>query len=144
MAVAPFPHHYSATLAGAQLGAASRSSIAIGPPSEFGGTDDVWSPEHLLLGAVLACLKATFDAYARRASLRVDDWRGQVDGTLEKGSGGPVFTSIRLSVELETAPGDEARAKQLLETAERDCIVSRALAVPVELSTHVRTHSSAA
>lgn len=148
MPIAPFPHHYVTALAGNQLEATSHASIRIGAPPEFGGRDDVWSPEQLLLGAALACLKTTFDAYAARAGLHVDAWRGTAAGTLEKGRssagvpGVPVFTSIRFTVEVETAPGEEARTKELLETADKHCIVSRALAVPVELSANV--HATAA
>jgi len=134
MPVAPFPHHYFATLAGDQLSAPALPSISIGAPPQFGGRDAVWSPEQLLLGAVLSCLKTTFDAYAARARVRVAAWRGTASGTLDKGSGGPVFSSIQLSVEIETASGDGAQAKALLESAENHCIVSRALVVPVELT----------
>ena len=138
MPVAPFPHHYFAKLSDEQLSAPIAPSIPIGAPPEFGGRDDVWGPEQLLLGATIACLKTTFDAYAARARLHVAAWRGMASGTLDRGAGGPVFTSIHLTVELETDAGEAARAKDLLETAEKHCIISRALAVPVELTTTVR------
>jgi organic hydroperoxide reductase OsmC/OhrA len=137
MAIAPFPHSYSVTLSDDELAAHPRLPIHMGTPPEFGGTDDVWSPEHLLVAAVVSCLKTTFDAYARRERISVHAWRATAKGTLEKGRGGPVFTSIDLEVELETDRGDEARAVATLVTAERNCIVSRALSVPVHLETKV-------
>ncbi|HEY5922228.1 MAG TPA: OsmC family protein [Kofleriaceae bacterium] len=97
----------------------------------------MWSPEHLLVTAAFACLKTTFDAYARREQLAVVDWRGTGSATLVKASGGPAFSSIDLDVEMTTQPGDEARAQSTLAAAERSCIISRALAVPVHVTSRV-------
>jgi organic hydroperoxide reductase OsmC/OhrA len=134
MPVMPFPHRYVTALQNESLVAAPRTPIQIGSPPQFGGTDDVWSPEQLLIGAALSCLKATFDAYARREKLIVLDWRGSGTGVLVKGKEGPVFDNIDLDVELVTNPGDEARAQTLLGTAERHCIISRALTAPVHVT----------
>ncbi len=131
MSIAPFPHRYTVSLASGELVAPPRAPIAAGAPPQFGGTDQVWSPEDLLAASVLLCLQTTFDAFARRASLRVLDWRGDATATLEKGQGGPTFSSIALGVTVTTEPGDEQRAADLVRSAERHCIISRALAVPV-------------
>jgi len=133
MPIAPFPHTYSVTLTGDELTEGSRGAIRAGAPPQFGGTEDVWSPEHLLVAAALLCLKTTFDAYARREQLAIHGWRGTGTGILAKGKEGPVFTAIELAVEIDTVPGDEARVEALLATAERHCIISRALDVPVHL-----------
>jgi organic hydroperoxide reductase OsmC/OhrA len=144
MSIAPFPHHYSVTLDNNTLAAGPRAPVPVGPPPEFGGDDTVWGPEHLLVGAVLSCLKTTFDAYARRERITVHAWRGTATGVLAKGREGPVFTSIELGVELATDPGDEARAQAVLATAERSCIVSRALSAPVHLTSTVVAASARA
>lgn len=144
MPIAPFPHHYSVTLANDVVTAASRPPISIGPPPEFGGNDTVWGPEHLLVAAALSCLKTTFDAYARRERIAVHAWRAVGTGVLAKGREGPVFASIDLEVELVTDPGDEARAQAVLATAERSCIVSRALSAPVHVTGKVTAASDRA
>ncbi|CAN5557597.1 hypothetical protein BH11MYX1_BH11MYX1_11690 [soil metagenome] len=135
---APFPHHYTVTLADGLLSSPPREPIALGPPPQFGGTDRVWSPEELLVGAVLECLWTTFDAYARHDALEVHGWSGSGVGVLEKGSPVPVFSSIALSVELVVAAADEERARRVLTTAEQHCIISNALKVPVTLQATVR------
>jgi organic hydroperoxide reductase OsmC/OhrA len=131
MAISPFPHHYDVGLADGQLTAEPRVAIRVGAPPQFGGSDVVWSPEQLLVGAALACVKATFDAYARRAQLAVITWHGTATGVLDKGPGGPVFTVIEIDVKIVTEPGSEARAQEVLAAAERDCIVSRSLVARV-------------
>jgi organic hydroperoxide reductase OsmC/OhrA len=133
MPIAPFPHHYSVTLSDDQITAAPRAAIRMGPPPQFSGSDEVWSPEHLLMAAVLSCVKTTFDAYARRERVPIHQWRGSATGVLAKTREGPVFTAIDLEIEITTESGDEARAQAVLTAAERDCIVSRALSAPVHV-----------
>lgn len=100
--------------------AGSRTPVLTGAPSQFGGSDDVWSPEQLLIAAVLTCLKTTFDAFARRERIT-----------------GPMFERIELAVEITTEAGDEARAQSLIASAERHCIISRALSPPVHVTSTV-------
>jgi organic hydroperoxide reductase OsmC/OhrA len=133
MSIAPFPHRYVVSLSDDQLVAPPRAQITAGTPPQFGGSEQVWSPEELLVASVLLCVRTTFDAYARRDSLEVLDWQGTGTGTLVKGPGGPIFSAIDLDVTVITAPGDEARATELLEKSERLCIITRALQVPVHL-----------
>ncbi len=134
MPIAPFPHQYVVTLADGDLAAPPRANVATGAPPQFGGTDKVWSPEELLIGAALSCLQTTFVAFALRAPVRVQRWSGTATGTLVKATGGPVFSSVELAVELAVEPGDEALAERVVHDAERACIISRALSVPVHVT----------
>ena len=131
-------------LAGGQLLAPPRAPIAAGPPPQFGGTDQVWSPEELLVAAVLECLWTTFEAYARREALDARDWSGTGLATLDKAAGGPTFTSMILTVELSVPAGDEDRARRLLATAEKHCIISNALRVPVTVEARIHGTPAAA
>ena len=56
---------------------------------------------------------------------------------LVKGREGPIFDRIDLDVAVETDPGDEERARDLLVKAERQCIITRALHAPVHLTATV-------
>src|SRR5205814_3587713 len=84
----PFPHHYDVHLfagnEGAILAAANRPDIVGGPPPEFDGKQEWWSPEHLLLSSVALCLMTTFQAFARRARLHVAGYESRVEGVLDK------------------------------------------------------------
>ena len=140
----PFPHHYRVQLVSSSGrtvlgGGGRRPEIVGGPPPEFDGSDETWSPEHLLLSAVALCLKTTFDAVARRARLSVGGYDSQVEGVLDKTAAGLRFTSIHVAVTLRVGEADATRARQLLETAEHHCIVSNALQTPVELAVSVET-----
>jgi organic hydroperoxide reductase OsmC/OhrA len=112
-------------------------AIAAGAPPQFGGSDQVWSPEELLIGAVLECLWTTFEAFARREQVEVRGFAGRATGTLDRAPGAPAFTSIALAIDLIVPAGDEARARQLVATAHDRCIVARALRVPITVETRV-------
>lgn len=134
----PFPHSYSVGLTADRLTAEPRQPIAVGAPPQFGGTNEVWSPEELLVGAVLLCLKTTFDAFARKAELAIHSWMGKGTGVLDNGPAGAIFTSIRIELDIETDSGAESRVRDLLRSVERACIISRAIEAPVEVVASVR------
>jgi organic hydroperoxide reductase OsmC/OhrA len=139
----PFPHHYDVKVAsgdaGAILSGGKRPSIVGGPPPEFDGRDEWWSPEHLLLSAAGLCLMTTFQAFAARAHLDVAGYESQVEGVLDKTAGGLAFTSIKISVDLRVAEADRTRAEQLLQSAKRHCIVANALKPAIEMQILVGT-----
>jgi organic hydroperoxide reductase OsmC/OhrA len=135
---APFPHHYAATvrrtgLARADLMAPPRAVVQGGAPPEFGGTDDVWSPEHLLLSAVGLCLETTFDALAARERLTVDHWHVHVDGVVDRTAAGLAFTAISATIEI-SAPQDQLEQVRAVGQRARHCLVSSSLRVPVDVT----------
>ena len=134
----PLPHRYTVVLQDGHLVAPTRASIPLGPPPQFGGTDRVWSPEELLVGAVLECLWTTFDAYARRAKLHYEQWSGSGIAVLERGPTMPVFTSISLTVDMMVAASEVGRAEQLLISAKDHCIIGNALNVPIAVFPSIR------
>jgi organic hydroperoxide reductase OsmC/OhrA len=140
-------HHYHVRVeggsGGAVISAAPRPDFRGGPPAEFDGRDDWWSPEHLLLSATGLCLKTTFDVVAARARLNVLSYGSRVDGTLEKTPAGLAFTAITVSVELVVAEADADRAEALLQKAKDHCIVSNALKTPVTLVASVKAAAPA-
>ena len=136
--IKPFPHFYEVSLSNeghpwSVITSSSRKEIVGGAPPEFGGKEQWWSPEHLLLGAVSLCLSTTFQAFAQKKELSYAGYRGLVKGILDKSKSGPVFSSIVLSVEVEVAAADQERARALLQEAKRYCIVANALNTPVDL-----------
>jgi organic hydroperoxide reductase OsmC/OhrA len=138
----PFPHHYQVRLegwgAGGMLSAGPRPVVLGGAPPEFGGRDDWWSPEHLLLASASLCLKATFEALARLKHLEVKGYQSETRALLDKGPSGPAFSWIRIAVDLEVPHGDEERAQTLLEKAEHHCIVANSLKVEIQLEANVK------
>ena len=92
--------------------------------------DAAWSPEHLLLAALLRCSIKSLDYHARRAGNGVEDARGSARALItQRESDGRYATSeveVELTVRLREQPGDDELAA-LLVKAERDCFVGASL-----------------
>jgi organic hydroperoxide reductase OsmC/OhrA len=121
------------------LEAPPREPIEGGAPSEFGGRDSWWSPEHLLLSALGLCLLTTFEALARKARLTVLGYSSRAEATLDRTAAGLAFTALGLRVQVEVAPADAERTPRLLASAKKHCLVANALAIPVTLDVAVVT-----
>lgn len=143
----PFPHRYRIDVIGdgahARLDASGPPAVVGGAPPEFDGDADVWSPEQLLLASVGLCLFTTFRAIAARGAAPMTGYSFQdrVEGILAKTAQGPRFSEITHHVELRVAAADRERAAQLLATAERHCIISNSLNMPVRVVSAVSSLS---
>lgn len=135
--MAPFPHSYRVAIERrdgrvGRIIEAPAQSESVGPPPQFDGTDAWWSPEHLLLAAIGGCHMTTFMAFADRRELVVGAYQVAVEGTLEKTREGLRFTRYVAVVEVEVADEDVDRVATMLASADKHCIVSQGLKVPVE------------
>lgn len=139
--VAPFPHHYRADVAREGAG---RALIEAAPRNVIagGGSDERWSPEHLLLGAVGLCLETTFEALAARDHLVVDRWDVRVDGMVDHTETGPAFTSISAVIHVTVAPELIERAHAVAHRA-KHCLIVTSLRCPVDVATVVTEREDA-
>jgi organic hydroperoxide reductase OsmC/OhrA len=129
----PYPHRYlvsaSATAAGSvAVSAPQLPPLTTAPPPEFDGPGGVWSPETLLCAAVADCLILTFRALSRLAQLKWLRLECRVEGTLERVERVAQFTRFASVATLAVPEGtDLDKAHQLLEQAERSCLISNSL-----------------
>ena len=136
----PLPHHYAVRAlakpeGSVRLGSRDLPAILSAAPKEFDGPGDQWSPEELFLASVVDCFALTFRAVAGASKLAWSQLSAGAEGTLDRRDGTTRFTEIVLHVALtlDEPVRDEARARRALEKAEANCLVSRSLAVPVQL-----------
>jgi len=129
----PYPHLYRVNAAGSAVGPVAVSASGLpglntAPPAEFDGPGNAWSPETLLVAAIADCFVLTFRGVSRAAKyswLTVDC---AVDGTLERVDGVTQFSrfTTRATLTVETG-ADHAKARELLERAEKVCLVANSL-----------------
>lgn len=129
----PYPHTYKATSQSGATGPVAVESeglpaLSTAPPKEFDGPGDVWSPETLLVAAVADCFILTFRGVARAAKFEWQDLRCEVEGVLERVAGVTRFSGYTTLATLTvTAGADHAKAEELLERAERVCLINNSL-----------------
>ena len=140
-----FPHRYRAEMSASPEGSLKIESAGLdtlwsAAPKEFDGPGDQWSPETLLVAAVVDCFGLTFRAVAQASSFEWIGLRCEGTGELDRVDRTTRFTRIALRASLEIpASADPAKAKRLLEKSERACLITNSLVCPVELEVDVST-----
>ncbi|HET8751807.1 MAG TPA: OsmC family protein [Gaiellaceae bacterium] len=109
------------------LTSAGRLTEENGVPLEV---PDGWSPEHLLLAALIRCSLKSLRFHARRRGVEVRSASGNGRTLVTKretdGRYAMVETSLDLAVQVEREP-EQAALGELLALAERDCFVGSSL-----------------
>jgi len=118
---------------------AGRSPIAAGAPPQFGGTDAVWSPEHLCVAAVDACVMLTFEVIAGNSKLPFRSYTSSATGTLEKVEGqGLEITRVVVKPRITVGPDVErAKVDRIVRMAEKNCYISNSLKAAVTVEPEV-------
>jgi len=118
-----------------------KPDLEIATPPEFRGDfPDRWSPEDFLVAAVASCYAVTLIAIAGRADVPLRSLAIAAEGKVGREDKGPLgFTAIELAVTAGTDPGREDALREVTERAEQGCLVSAALAIPVQLSMTIET-----
>jgi organic hydroperoxide reductase OsmC/OhrA len=136
-------HRYTATAHAETEGEVRLESpripvLASAAPAEFGGPGDRWSPETLLVAALADCFTLGFRAIARASKLEWKSLRCEVEGKLERVERATQFTGFEIRASLRVPAGtDEARARSLLEKAERTCFITNSLKGGTHLVTNI-------
>lgn len=136
----PFPHTYTAAASADPAGNVTSSlengcRVEVAPPVEFDGTGDVWSPEELLMAAVVNCLVLSFRSIARAYDLNWLHIECFADGQLEKVERKVKFTRVHTRVKLTiTSLEDGEKAKRILTKAEDTCFITNSLSAETSFS----------
>lgn len=111
-----------------------KPEVQVATPPEFKGHEGIWSPEDLYVASANVCLMTTFLAVAERAGLAFTSYESTAEGRLELVEGKFQFTAItiRPTITLKTG-GDVTTAKELIEKAERNCLISNSMKATVTL-----------
>src|ERR1039457_3253824 len=139
----PYPHTYSVGARGSTTGIVVVASAGVpiletAPPLEFEGPRDAWSPESLLVAAVANCFILTFRGIARAAKFPWVQLECQVDGVLDRVSGVSQFSKFSTLATLKVKAGtDRTKAQELMERAEKLCLVANSLRAERFLETQV-------
>lgn len=117
-----------------------KEPLAIATPPEFHGTDPgLWSPEDAFVSAAGSCLAVTIAALAEQEAVPLRALSVRAEGVAGRRPDGRFgFVRIEQSVDLETETGYEDAASALAGRAERTCLVSVSLDLPVETTLHVK------
>ena len=116
------------------ISCAGKPDVQVATPPEFKGHENIWSPEDLFVASANVCLMTTFLAVAERAGLAFSSYESTAEGRLEIVEGKFQFTAITIRPSITLKPGgDAAKAKELIEKAEHNCLISNSMKAKVTL-----------
>ncbi|MCP9475651.1 MAG: OsmC family protein [Nitrospira sp.] len=137
-------YHYHTTVRWTEqrkgiISCAGKPDVEVATPPEFKGHPDIWSPEDLFVASANICLMTTFLAFAERAGLAFASYESAAEGKLELVEGKFQFTTITLkpTITLKSA-ADAGKAKELIEKAEANCLISNSMKAQVTLEPVIR------
>ena len=116
------------------ISCSGKPEVQVATPPEFKGHEGIWSPEDLFVASVNVCVMTTFLALAERAGLTFSAYQCEAEGRLELVEGKFQITliSLRPRITLQ-AGGDSAKAKELIEKAEANCLIANSIKTRVSL-----------
>jgi peroxiredoxin-like protein len=116
------------------MSCAGKPEVQVATPPEFKGHEGIWSPEDLFVASVNICLMTTFLAVAERAGLAFSSYESTAEGRLELVEGKFQFTAITLRPSITLRSGEDAvKAKELIEKAEANCLISNSMKATMTL-----------
>ena len=116
-----------------------KPDIQVATPPEFKGHEGIWSPEDLFVASANICLMTTFLAVAERAGLAFNSYESVAEGRLEMVDGRFQFTAITLKPTITlSVKADAAKAKELIEKAEANCLISNSMKARVSLESTIQ------
>lgn len=128
----------------ATLDCPGKPTLDITPPPEFGGKEDVWSPEDLLVGAVESCMLLTLLFFVDKMKIGMKSYKSSATGDLDRTANGLRFQGMTVHMKAEvTTPEDQEKFKKAAEQAEKFCPVSTVVTCPVILTTEVTVSAPA-
>jgi organic hydroperoxide reductase OsmC/OhrA len=121
--------------------ARGNDQLALAAPPEFrSGLDGYWTAEDLLVTSAASCFALTLAAVAERHDAPLLDATITATGHMSRRDDGRFgFTVIEIDAVLETASGGEDSVRRAAAEAERACLVSYALDVPVHIAVTIES-----
>lgn len=107
--------------------------IRVAAPSNLKAMDgSLWSPEHLFLGAINSSFMTTVLYYAKKKGLELSGFECETIGQVEFKNGKYKFTEVNVYPKIRVEkPSSEDPAKEIIELAKQNCLVTRSLNVIV-------------
>jgi organic hydroperoxide reductase OsmC/OhrA len=120
--------------------AENREAIVYGAPPEFGGKDNVWSPEHLLAASIGSCYATTFFYFAKLFRVTISDFSVSCKAEFEKREKGFEATRyILYPVVTVVTSVDKAALDNVFQKAKKYCLISNSVKGEIVVEAEIKT-----
>ncbi len=108
--------------------------VEVNAPANFGGPDDVWSPEHLFVSSIASCTMLSFMYFAEQRKVEIKSYESKAKGILKKGANGFEFQSVIVNAKVDVPEEQAAKVQKLAEMGEKYCLVSNSVKCKIEFN----------
>jgi organic hydroperoxide reductase OsmC/OhrA len=118
----------------AVISSAGKPDIEVSSPPEFKGEAGFWTPEEMFVASVNLCTLLTFLAFAQHKGLEFVSYKCAAEGVLENVEGKYRFTEVNMHPQVVVrSEADVERAREILDTAHKGCLVSNSITATVKI-----------
>jgi organic hydroperoxide reductase OsmC/OhrA len=122
------------------LSSSGKPDIEVTVPPEFGGHENIWTPEDLFVASVNICVKTTFLYYAQKQNLELLSYESAAQGILEKNENKFMFTEIKIMPKIKIAADSQLeKAKEIMALSEKGCLISNSIKSKIEILPEIFT-----
>ncbi len=108
----------------------SKQEIEVATPPEFGGHEDIISPEDLFVSSANVCYMTTLLGTVKNMGVELISYESSAEGILETVDKMKIFTKIIIRPRIK-AKETEAKIRLILNHAEKRCLVANSMKTQV-------------
>lgn len=116
----------------------SDQEIEVATPPEFGGHEDIISPEDLFVSSVNVCYMTTLLGTIKNMGVELLSYESEAEGILETVDKKKMFTRIIIRPKIR-AKETEEQIRLILNHAEKRCLVSNSMKTQVIIEPEIET-----
>jgi len=117
----------------------SKQEIEVATPPEFGGHEDIISPEDLFVSSANVCYMTTLLGTMKNMDVELISYESRAEGILETVDKMKIFTRIIIRPKIK-AKDTEAKIRMILNHAEKRCLVANSMKTQVIIEPEIEPY----
>lgn len=117
----------------------SKQEIEVATPPEFGGHEDIISPEDLFVSSANVCYMTTLLGTMKNMGVELISYESRAEGILETVDKMKIFTRIIIRPKIK-AKDTEAKIRMILNHAEKRCLVANSMKTRVIIEPEIEPY----
>jgi organic hydroperoxide reductase OsmC/OhrA len=116
----------------------SKQEIEVATPPEFGGHENIISPEDLFVSSANVCYMTTLLGTLKNMGVKLVSYESRAEGVLETVDKMKIFTKIIIRPKIK-AKETEEKIRMILNHAEKRCLVANSMKTQVIIEPEIET-----
>ena len=109
-------------------------------PPEFGGHENIWTPEDMFVASVELCTMSTFLWLAAKQKLEVKSYKSEAIGKASMADGKMKYVSLEVKPEVIVFKEEDiAKAENVFEEIEKWCLITNSISTEVDIQPLVKS-----